>query len=180
MTSPAVDLSAFAIRALHTPRPAEPDHVARNRVICEAVAAALGLPAGLTLDAAVNYATLSYGGGAAATSAVEYRVRVLGFAFGKGAKKHLEYLGVSLVGLGRDGAIVGWSEDIQAIGDGQREWRAEQQGLAPPPPRSNPRDCGLLCFVSGQTPAPLTDEVRALVARHAPPAAPAKKAKAKK
>jgi hypothetical protein len=188
MTAPTVDLSSFSIRAPYAVLPGEPGHETRARIICSAVGASLGLPAGIALDSHQNYATLAFCSGSFAEKPVEIRARVLGFTFGKGAKKDKEYLALSFVALDKGGVVVGWSEDIRFVGDGHREWAAQEAGLPPPPPKSNPRDCAKLSFVAGDVVTPITPALRALVAKVAPataakkvePKAAAKKPAAKK
>lgn len=187
------DLSPFSIVARYLPLDDEPSHMTLERVLCEAVAGALHLPAPLTLDAHAKYATTSYCGTASEDPIVELRIRVLGFAFGQGSKKTTEYLGVSFVTLDAQGKVVGWSEDLHKINDSGAGtnsgdyWRAVNANKVPPKPKARAKDCALLTFVTvkgeEKSVAPITDAIRALVAEVAPPVtataikAPAKAAK---
>lgn len=165
------DLSVFPVVMPHTPLPGEADHTTRGRSICEAAAAALQLPAGLALDDHENYATTSACGAGVDSPVVEYRLRVLGVANGQNAKKNVEYLGVSYVALDAAGKVVGFSGDLHAMEGGNAYWRAVNAGAEPPKPKKRPRDCGLLTFVRGPGRAPMaiTPELRALIAKVAPP-----------
>lgn len=166
---PSVDLQSFPILAKHVRLdPREGDHTIRGRAICEAVGAALGLPAPLALDQNESYATLSYCG-VSNGAAVEYRIRVLGFAFGAGSHKATEYLAISFVGLNAAGEVVGWSEDVQKSTGTKAYWEAVNAGKPPPPPKKGSlRDCALLTFVSERAPIEITPAIRALVAELAP------------
>lgn len=169
------DLSIFPSAVPHQPRAGEADHETRGRCLCEAAAAALQLPEGLALDDRANYANPSSCSAGVDSPVVEYRLRVLGVANGQNAKKNVEYLGVSYVALDAAGKVVGYSGDLHALEGGNAYWRAVNAGAEPPKPKKRPKDCGLLTFVSGaeRTPLAITPELRALIAKVAPPQAPA-------
>lgn len=164
------DLSVFPVVVPHKPLPGEADHTTRGRIVSEAAASALQLPAGLALDDHANYASTSYCSSGLDKPVVEYRLRVLGVANGLNAKKHLEYLGVSYVTLDAEGKVVGYSGDLHAEDGGNAYWRAVNAGAEPPKPKKRPKDCGRLTFVSGaeRKPMAITPELRALIAKAAP------------
>jgi hypothetical protein len=179
--APKVDLASFPITAEHERQGDEGDHTARERAICVGIARAIGLPAGVKLSGHAAYASIDYcsAGGPDATS---YRLRVNGFGFGEGSKKDTEYLAVTVLGL-RGDDIVAWSEDVQRLGDGAKDWEAFRAGKwpgrsSPPPKKGNPKAFARLTFVDAKDqPLPITKELRALVAKIAAPApaeAPAK------
>ncbi len=152
-------------------------------MICEAVAKALSLPAGVGLSADASYATLSTCGSGGEGPCIGYRMRVNGFAFGLGSKKTTEYLALSFYGSNAAGEVLLWSEDLQAFRGTPSYWKAVNAGLPPPKlPKPNPRLCALLTFVdTDEEPVPITAELRALVAAVAPPVADLpKKSAAKK
>ena len=185
-TIPTVDLAAFPIIVPHVPIPDEGEHTARDLAVCRAVGAALALPSAITLDGHANYAALEICKASGTGPAVEYRVRVLGFAFGKGSKKDVEYLGVSLVCLDANKQIVAWTEDVQSFEGTPAFWAAVHAGKPPPPPKkASLKNCGLLTFVTDEKPIAITAEIRALVSALVPagteqPADAVKKAAAKK
>lgn len=167
------DLSAFPLVMAYRPRDGEASHMTRARTLCEAAASGLDLPTGVSLDEFENYATGRFcclGDDEPA----EYRVRLVGVVNGQNAKKSKEYLGVSYVALDAAGKVVGWSEDLHAMGrndhGGARAyWTAVNAGQDPPKPKTRAQDCGLLTFVEGEgddlTVLPLTADLRARVAR---------------
>lgn len=175
------DFSHFPIVVPHQPLPDEADHSTRSRILCEAVAGALKLPAPLALDADESYATTSYCGTGNDGPVAEYCIRVLGFAFGKNAKKNTEYLGVSFLTRDAKGNVVGWSEDLHRLEGGREYWKAVNTGAEPPKAKKSAKDCALLTFVkvSGEerTATPITPAIRALVAKVAPPAETAEEVK---
>jgi hypothetical protein len=167
------DFSHFPIVVPHQPLPDEADHTTRSRILCEAVAGALKLPATLALDANESYATTSYCGTGNDGPVAEYCIRVLGFGFGKNAKKNTEYLAVSFLTRDAQGNVVGWSEDLHRLEGGREFWKAVNTGAALPKSKKSAKDCALLPFVKvagDERPAtPITAAIRALVAKVAPP-----------
>lgn len=149
------------------------------RALCEGAAEALQLPAGLALGARANYACTSCCSLSSDRAPVSIRMRVLGIRPGKNAKKKFDYLGVSFVALDAAGGVVLWSEDLHAMtdsGPSAREyWEAVNAGREPPKPKRRAADCALLSFVTvdggRRVLAPITEEIRALVDRVAPPPA---------
>lgn len=169
--TPVVDLSQFPVSARHVRLEAdEGNHTIRERAICQAVGAALGLPPSVSVDANENYATLNTIGGSGDTETVAYRIRVLGFGFGQGSKKEVEYLAISYVGVDASDTVVEWSEDVQRFTGTEAHWQAVSAGLPLPPPKKGAlRDAALLTFIEGGQAMSITSELRALVAKLAPP-----------
>lgn len=156
--------------------PGEAVHEALSRALCAGATAALGLPEGLSLHARENYANTACCSFGAEAPPVSVRLRVLGICPGKNAKKKFEYLGVSFVALDANGRVVLWSEDLFAHTDGgtpaSEYWAAVDAGRPLPKAKRRTADCALLSFVTvkdgARTLAPITEELRALVARSCP------------
>lgn len=167
------DLTAFPLVMPYRPRDGEASHMTRARTLCEAAASGLDLPPGVALDEYENYANGRYcclGDDAPA----EYRVRLVGIVNGQNAKKNKEYLGVSYVALDAAGKVLGWSEDLHAMGrndhaSARAYWTAVNAGQDPPKPKASAKDCARLTFVEGEgddlTVLPVTPDLRARVAR---------------
>lgn len=186
------DLSLFPVVMPYCPQPGEAPHMTRARTLCDAAASVLQLPPGVALDEFEGYATGRYCA-LGDLEPAEIRLRVVGIVNGQNAKKNREYLGISYVALDAAGKVVGWSEDVHAMGRNDHQsartyWTAVNAGEDPPKPKRRAEDCGRLSFVEGEgdnlTMAPITPTIRALVARAveampAQPAAPPKKPKAK-
>lgn len=189
------DLSLFPVVMPYRPLPGEAPHMTRARTLCDAAASVLSLPPGVSLDEFEGYATGRYCA-LGDLEPAEVRLRVVGIVNGQNAKKNREYLGISYVALDAAGKVVGWSEDLHAMGRNDHQsarayWTAVNAGEDPPKPKKRADDCGRLSFVEGEgddlTVTAITPAIRALVARAvaampAAPAAttaPAKKPKAK-
>lgn len=186
------DLSPFPAIVPYRPLPDEASHMTRARTLCEAAASLVQLPQGVGLDEFEGYATGRFCA-LGDVEPAEFRLRVVGIVNGQNAKKNREYLGVSYVALDAAGKVVGWSEDLHAMGRNDHEsarayWTAVNADADPPKPKTRAQDCGMLSFVEGEgeevAVTAITPEIRAAVDRAVDampprPAAPAKTPKAK-